>query len=46
MERTNRAQAVGAMWRLVCEQVIGVNLMSALTMKSEIWLTEPSIYGE
>lgn len=45
MDRTNRAQAVGAMWRLVCEQVIGVNLMNDLTMKSEIWLTEFATYG-
>lgn len=45
MDRTNRAQAVGAMWRLVCEQAIGVNLMSDLTMQSEIWPSEFSIYG-
>ena len=46
MDRTNRAQAVGAMWRLVCEQIIGANLMTDLTMSSEIWLVEHSIYGK
>lgn len=40
MDRTNRAQAVGALWRLVCEQFIGVNLMNELTMSSEIWVVE------
>ena len=46
MDLTNRMQAVGAMWRMVANGSIGANLRQRLTMKSEIWYEEPTLYGK
>jgi len=37
---------VGAMWRMVANGSIGANLRQRLTMKSEIWYEEPTLYGK
>lgn len=40
-----RMEAIGVLWRLVGNRSIGSNLMSKLTMSSEIWHEEPVLYA-
>lgn len=40
-----RMEAVGVLWRLIASRSIGANLMSKLTMSSEIWHEEPVLYA-
>lgn len=46
MDINNRMEAVGVLWRLITTRAIGVNLMTKLTMVSEIWHEEPVLYGQ
>ncbi len=45
MDKTNRMEAVGVLWRLITSRAIGANLMNSLNMASEIWHEEPVLYG-
>lgn len=40
-----RMEAVGVLWRLIANRSIGADLMSKLTMSSEIWHEEPVLYA-